>query len=635
MNRNTIFSIAILLLLASALAADNLSSPFIFYNYYNGSGGYNGALINFTDAQSLAWGNGELYIGDANLQGFAVLDGDRVVSRVGGLGSTKDITSRPVGLFWTPLAIYIADSDKAGVIAYYGASTYSRVGPPMASGRIPSAVWVENNTLWMLDTASNSVVEYNLQTAYMTATYFSTGFGPGNLQNPQDIAMDSSRVYIADTGNNRIQVYDRNFNYIDTWGTGRGGVSVLAPKGVASDGTHLYVADSGNNRVVVFGPDGFPLQTLSGNPADGSTFSRPNKVRLGNNTLFVLDAGNNRVVAFGINWSNSQPALLADIDATNRSVQDHYINVIAVMDLLNVSHAPYTLPDQIGQAYAQTQASEYAQASSTLSSVRAALDAIRQGQIQALRAAIQARIDNDWSAVQYYQGVPMSDQQTYQTTVLTNRINDAQHQLNAEQYPGAAQVLLAVDADLPAYKQMMDVAMAGTANGTARLPPSLNPRQAVLTAQADALNASLESLKEQMARLRQNASLDVLQTLIDSGRTLSATGDYDNANASLTAAAAQLAQLQEAMDAQQQAVDNASLALDAAWKAVNASSAQWGVMGIDGKPILDTLAQAQDLLYSQPDRAAALAAQAQAAASLQTARAQTRETAVAWIGFAL
>ncbi len=634
MATKAIVAIAALLFIASLLSADANQTPFVYLGSYNGSGGYNGQPVALKDPQSLAWGDGQLYIGDASLQGVLVLDGDRVVNRVGGAGANTGSISRPVALFWTPEALYISDTDKAGVIAYAGSSVFSRVGPAVSTGRRPAGIWVENNTLWMIDTNAGSVVEYRIDTGYSGHTYFTSGLGAGNLQNPQDIAMDSARVYIADTDNNRIQVYDRNFTYLDSFGTGRGGVSLLSPRSVASDGAHIYVADTGNDRVVVFGADGYPLQTLSGT-GNGTPFGRPVQVRLGNNTLFVLDANDLRVYAFGLNWSNSAPALLADIDATNRSVSAHQTGVIDVMDLLNVSHAPFGAPAKIAQAWAMAQQGQYAQASSMLADARSELNAVQLPQTQALRTELQKRIDADWAVIEYYRGVKMSDQQAYQQTVLSNRINDAQHQLNGGQYAGAAAVALGLDVDLAIWKQGMDAARAASQNATAPLPPASDPRQRALVAQAQSLDARLVLLQEQMARLHQNTSLDTLQTLINSGQTLAQTGDYDNANSSLTAAADQLDQLQQATDAQQQQVDNASAAIAQAWKTVNDSQSAWGVMGIASKPITDKLAQAADLLYSQPAQAAALASQAEESAKLMSTQAGTRGAAVGWVGVAL
>ena len=69
------------------------------------------------------------------------------------------------------------------------------------------------------------------------------GGGPGQFNVPHGIALDSSgRVYVADRGNARLQVFDKKGKYITEWK----GKEVGSPWAVraATDG-HIYVVDGG------------------------------------------------------------------------------------------------------------------------------------------------------------------------------------------------------------------------------------------------------------------------------------------------------------------------------------------------------------------------------------------------------
>ncbi len=78
---------------------------------------------------------------------------------------------------------------------------------------------------------------------------------------PRDVAVDANgNIYVADTGNKRIRVYDANGNYQRDIGSGGGGPGQLnEPSGLAisADG-RLFVADTWNRRISVFGLDGNP-----------------------------------------------------------------------------------------------------------------------------------------------------------------------------------------------------------------------------------------------------------------------------------------------------------------------------------------------------------------------------------------
>lgn len=52
----------------------------------------------------------------------------------------------------------------------------------------------------------------------------SSGTGSNQFSSPQYATTDSSgNIYVADTGNSRIEIFDKNFNYIDKWGSGGNG----------------------------------------------------------------------------------------------------------------------------------------------------------------------------------------------------------------------------------------------------------------------------------------------------------------------------------------------------------------------------------------------------------------------------
>lgn len=86
--------------------------------------------------------------------------------------------------------------------------------------------------------------------------------GTVNFKEPQDLCVsDGGEIYVADTGNNRIVVMDRDMKQVNRIieGFKRDGQddTFNAPTGVCvSEKNELYVADSNNKRIVVLTPDG-------------------------------------------------------------------------------------------------------------------------------------------------------------------------------------------------------------------------------------------------------------------------------------------------------------------------------------------------------------------------------------------
>jgi hypothetical protein len=89
----------------------------------------------------------------------------------------------------------------------------------------------------------------------------SSGSGPGQLNTPRDVAVYASydRIYVTDTGNHRIMVFDTSGNYITHWGLpGSGTGQFNAPYGITISAPHIIITDRGNHRVVAFGISGTP-----------------------------------------------------------------------------------------------------------------------------------------------------------------------------------------------------------------------------------------------------------------------------------------------------------------------------------------------------------------------------------------
>ncbi len=96
-------------------------------------------------------------------------------------------------------------------------------------------------------------------------SFGSAGSGDGQLNLPLGIAVDSKGdIYVADTGNNRIQVFSASGDYLSQFGkAGRGETEFASPQGLAIDAAgNIYVADASNNRVVKYDSHGTYLSML-------------------------------------------------------------------------------------------------------------------------------------------------------------------------------------------------------------------------------------------------------------------------------------------------------------------------------------------------------------------------------------
>ncbi len=604
-------ALVVALILAGGVQAD----IFTFVAQYNGSGGFNGANVTFKDPRTIAVGGGKIYVSDQTLEGIYVLQNDTVSREVGGGGVTVGIFSRPYGMFWvSPGVLYVADQSKAGVIQYVEPSQWARIGPLATAGRTPIAVWIENDTMYMLDATSEMVMVYSISNNRNMYNELGGGVGTNELSDAHDIYMDEQRIYIADSGNNRIEVYDRNFTFLDSWGTGRGNVSLKYPTSVTGDGNAIYVADSGNDRVVMFGYDGYPMATLGDGQGNGSYgFRTPLSVRASGGHLFVLDSLNRRVMEYALNASDSGAQILARIADLNQSVQAHKANVLDVMDELNVSHDAFRGPGLLAQAAVATSEGRYSDAAAQVADAQTELNNIRPAQEQTLHVRIQQLIDADNAAMDRYRGLTLTAEQSAAQGIIINRISDAQAKLNDSRYAASAAVLRTLDGDIATWASQMDSVLSNTTAGNVSAPPapiSGDTRKAVLLGEVDALSARMQLMQAQADKLRENVSSGPINTLLDSARSLLQVGAYDEANQSIVAASGYVDRAQKDLESRQADVDAASAEIDKAQAIVNASSATWAATGVDIGPIKSKLDEARSKLYADPNTARARVAEA-------------------------
>lgn len=115
--------------------------------------------------------------------------------------------------------------------------------------RKPTAVCADTPThIMILDAGNQRIQSFNEQGDYL-GTFGQTQARAGMLQEPQAMALAGGLVFIADTGNDRLVVFTADGRWVRE--VREPGLS--APAGVAADEDgNLWVADTGNNRIVKY-----------------------------------------------------------------------------------------------------------------------------------------------------------------------------------------------------------------------------------------------------------------------------------------------------------------------------------------------------------------------------------------------
>lgn len=181
--------------------------------------------------------------------------------------------------------------------------------------------------------------------------YDGAGRSLGVLSSPRGMAVDeSNRIYVADTGNDRVLVLQASTEFDEMVLTPLYEIRGLSgPYGVAfSDGgtpfvpgdDRLYVADTGRNRIVSFtlGTNGARLSSAIGDLGNGAgRFAGPLAIAVGRNAgantrdVYVADAHTQRIVQLrdetsGLRWVSE---IHHDATVVTSLATDHWGNVYA------------------------------------------------------------------------------------------------------------------------------------------------------------------------------------------------------------------------------------------------------------------------------------------------------------------
>ncbi|MEE8391829.1 MAG: hypothetical protein V3S14_13675, partial [Anaerolineae bacterium] len=179
---------------------------------------------------------------------------------------------------------------------------------PSAGNIYVADTW--NHRIQKLDATGNPVLAWGLfgQSGPGDVGGQSTVRDLVHFYGPRSVAIDASgQVYVADTGNKRIQVFDSNGQFAFQWGGG--GVIegyldepvgiALSPDGAPPSAAGVYVADTWNRRVQVFDANGIYLREWPIAGWDvGVVDEKPYLAVDAQGYVYVTDPGHYRVLVF-------------------------------------------------------------------------------------------------------------------------------------------------------------------------------------------------------------------------------------------------------------------------------------------------------------------------------------------------
>lgn len=128
--------------------------------------------------------------------------------------------------------------------------------------------------------------------------YLYSIYGPFDdaMQKPMDATVSGRHIFVSDTGNSRVMVFDYNGNFIQSFGShGTEPGQFRFPYGIAADSQgRILIADMYNGNISVFTPQGAFLHYFA-TPAD---MTSPAGLTVADGRVYVADVARHQILVF-------------------------------------------------------------------------------------------------------------------------------------------------------------------------------------------------------------------------------------------------------------------------------------------------------------------------------------------------
>ena len=204
----------------------------------------------------------------------------------------------PVGIAFGADVIYIADSTLGKIFVLNRDGKHQRTITGLTR---PTGVTYhrENNHLYVTDTLEHRIVIFD-DKGIQLDTFGSRGGAESEFNFPSFLTLYKDTLYVNDTMNFRIQAFNLERTLLSSFGElGDGSGQFAHSKGMGTDSEgHLYVADALSNYVQIFNSEGRFLLAFGGRGNEPGQFLLPAGLFINQNRIYVADSFNHRVQVF-------------------------------------------------------------------------------------------------------------------------------------------------------------------------------------------------------------------------------------------------------------------------------------------------------------------------------------------------
>jgi DNA-binding beta-propeller fold protein YncE len=201
--------------------------------------------------------NGDIYVSDSFFRKVFVFDNrGKYLKKIG----SSDLFVRPAGIAIYEARIYVVDTHSHQVFVLNRQDgnllfRFGKNGQGQGEFNYPTNIFIGIDGLIYITDSMNFRIQIFDRDGKFLSSFGNPGDGPGDLSKPKGIAVDSDgNIYIADAHFDNVQIFDKSGRLLLIFGnTGRKNGEFILPAGVFIDERdRIYVADSYNKRIQIF-----------------------------------------------------------------------------------------------------------------------------------------------------------------------------------------------------------------------------------------------------------------------------------------------------------------------------------------------------------------------------------------------
>lgn len=194
--------------------------------------------------------------------------------------------------------LFVSGNDKIYIYditppTYPLLTTWGQSGTALGDLENPSGIFIDQNSgkVYVAESSNNRVSVFD-STGEISTAFGTPDIIDGYFYYPEDATLANDKVYVTDSNNDRIQVFNRDGAFLFDWGTpGREEGQFYGPGGIDSDSSgNIFVIDIINKRVQKFDQSGAFLDqfTIPLSEEDGTLDCTPKGLAIDeNNNIFI------------------------------------------------------------------------------------------------------------------------------------------------------------------------------------------------------------------------------------------------------------------------------------------------------------------------------------------------------------